>query len=238
MARSVKVVKDLAPEDFQELCRRLLEADPDIRDIVLIGSAAYAPACAHELDLVITTRKKKKFGVYMDAAADFALNVDVIPREVGERIGRLTWGIVTQGRALYGEGETIQEAIGYMEEVPTFAEARLLFQLADRNLSDAQQATDPLMKRHLYAAAFNGLFDIARLAVMAYLHSEQTRWGQLKRELPEPFRGQFEEIIDTLHRDYFYDRLYPRDAADEEYALWRDFVARFVDELEKAAEPS
>ncbi len=79
------------------------------------------------------------------------------------------------------------------------------------------------------------LFDIARNAAMAYLGSEQTRWGQLRRALPQPLWERFREVIDTLHISYGYDGEYPVDEVDEEFQRYRDLVERFVDDLEQAA---
>ena len=92
---------------------------------------------------------------------------------------------------------------------PTFERARKIFYFADENLSNAQNAQDPDIKDEAYKEAFNKLFDFARNAVMAYLGSEETRWSQLRRALPQPFSERFREIIDTLHISFSYRNDYP-----------------------------
>ena len=98
-----------------------------------------------------------------------------------------------------------------------------------------QNAQDPYLKDDAYKDAFNKLFDVARNAAMAHLNSEQTRWGQLRRALPQPFSERFREIIDTLHISYGYHGDYPTDDVDEEFQRRRDLVEQFVDDLEQAA---
>ena len=91
------------------------------------------------------------------------------------------------------------------------------------------------IKDETYRDAFNKLFDVARVAVMAYLGSEQTRWGQLRRALPQHFENRFKQIIDTCHVSYFYHGDYPEEGVDEEFKRWRDKIEQFVDDLEQAA---
>jgi hypothetical protein len=219
--------------DLEDLCRALLAADADIRDIILLGSFVYAPSLALDIDLLITTTSRKDYGVYLDAVVDFPLDVDVIVRQPGEKIGDwIAWGVRAVGQVLVGDGETMKEVMEV--PAPTFERVRKIFYLADKNLSDAH-AQDSDIKDETYRDAFNKLFDVARNAVMAYLGSEQTRWGQLRRALPQPFEDRFRQIIDTCHISYFYHSDYPRESVDEEFKLWRDRVERFVDDLEQAA---
>ena len=53
--------------------------------------------------------------------------------------------------------------------------------------------------------AFNSLFHAARIAAMSYLATENARWGGIKRRLLQLYRAEFEEFINTLHIDYFYN---------------------------------
>jgi len=107
--------------DLGALTRSLLRADPEIRDIVLFGSMAYAPELAHDVDVLITTRRKKDIEVYWDATADFPRDVDVLVREPGERVSDSIAASVCAWRAvLHGNGETFREASETMA-VPTFA---------------------------------------------------------------------------------------------------------------------
>ncbi len=224
----------ITKRELDRLCETLCAADSDIRDIILFGSFAYAPSLARDIDIVVTTTERKDYGVYLDAVADFPINVDVIARQPGEAIGdRIAWGIKAVGQVLAGDGKTIEEVMEV--PAPTFENVRQLFIRADENWESAKQEQNPFLKDDKYRDTFNKLFDIARNAAMAYLNSEQTRWGQLRRALPQPFSRQFREIIDTLHINYGYNGEYPADDVDEEFRRYRDIVAQFVDDLEQAA---
>ena len=224
----------ITKRELENLCATLYAADADIRDIIMFGSFVYAPALARDIDLVVTTAKRKDYGVYLDAVADFPINVDVIARQPGEAIGdRIAWGIKAVGQVLAGDGQTIEEVM--QVPAPTFERVRKIFCIADEHLSSTQNAQDPYLKDDAYKDAFNKLFDVARNAAMAYLNSEQTRWRQLRRALPQPFSERFREIIDTLHINYGYDGNYPIDDVDEEFRRCRNLVEQFVDDLERAA---
>ncbi len=252
--------------ELDNLCKALLAADVDIRDIILFGSFVYAPSLARDVDLVVTTSKRKRYDVYLDTVSDFPINVDVIVRQPGENIGdRIAWGIRAVGRVLVGDGQTLKEVMEM--PAPTFERARKIFYRADKNFLDAQNNQDLDIKDEAYRDAFNKLFDVARNAIMAYLDSEETRWGlkdkgerrkgkvsthlftfhfplspfrrgRLRRALPQPFENRFRQIIDALHISYSYHGDYPKDSIDEEFERWRDIVGQFVDDLEKTASGS
>jgi len=218
--------------DLPRLAASLRRADPDIRDLVLFGSCAYAPDLAHDVDMVITTHCKKDEDTYWDAVEDFPVDVDFIVREPGQRIGDHIAASLCAWRAvLYGNGETLTEVREQMP-VPTFEGVRKLFTRADRLLRSAHGESDATLKYDDYCSAFGKLFDIAREAAQAYLNTDVSRWGELRRSLPSPFDEQFREIINTVHVLYSYDGNYPEDRADEEYQRWREEVMRFVDDLE------
>jgi len=44
---------------------------------------------------------------------------------------------------------------------------------------------------------------------MSYLATENARWGGIKRRLLQLYRAEFEEFINRLHIDYFYNGNYP-----------------------------
>ena len=225
---------DITRQELDNLCEILRAADTDIRDIILFGSFAYAPSLARDIDLVVTTTRRKDYDVYLDAVADFPINVDVIARQPGDRIGdRIAWGIKAVGQVLAGDGQTLEEVIEV--PAPTFENVRQLFVRADENWEIAKQEQNPFLRDDKYRDTFNKLFDVARNAAMAYLNSEQTRWGQLRRALPQPFSERFREIIDTLHINYGYEGNYPLDDVDEEFQRRRDLVEQFVNDLEQAA---
>jgi len=224
----------ITQRELDNVCKALLSADADIRDIILFGSFVYAPSLARDVDLVVTTANRKGYDVYLDAVVDFPLNVDVIVRQPGENIGdRIAWGIRAVGQVLVGDGETLKEVMKVA--APTFEEARMLFIRADENWKIAQQEQKPFLKDDKYRDTFNKLFDVARNAVMAYLSSEETRWGHLRRRLPQPYEDRFRQIIDTLHISYSYRGDYPKDNVDKEFECWRDLVEQFVDDLEQTS---
>jgi len=208
-----------------------VHADPDIRDIIQFGSSIYAPEQAKDVDLLITTLCKKDPDVYWDTLGDELSNVDLIIREPGDRMGDwIAWGVCATGRVLYGDGETMQEVRKGMP-VPTFDQARLRLNAGDQYLENARHAADEELQDVHYRTAFNALFDAARSAVMTYLNTEQTRWGELRRGLPQRQAEVFRRFVDTLHVRYFYDGEYPHEDAEREYWRWRDEVNRFIEAL-------
>lgn len=226
-------IKETDQIDLDEICENLLAADENIRDIILFGSFAYAPSLARDIDLLVTTTERKDYGIYLDAVVDCPLNVDVVVRQPGNKIGDwIAWGVKAVGQLLMGGRETLEEVTEV--PAPTFERVRKIFRFADRNLLYAQEVQDLDVKDEAYKDAFNKLFDVARIAVMAYLDSEQTRWGQLRRALPESFEKRFKQIIDTCHVSYFYNSEYPQEDVDAEFKRWRDQVEQFVDDLEQA----
>ncbi len=46
--------------DLKELCRRLLEYDPDIVEIIQFGSSVYAPRYSRDVDLLVITRRLRR----------------------------------------------------------------------------------------------------------------------------------------------------------------------------------
>ncbi len=233
MRSTIHNTREIDQIDLNELCENLLAADEGIRDIILFGSFAYAPTLAQDIDLLVTTTDRKDYGIYLDAVVDCPLNVDVVVRQPGDRIGDwIAWGIRTVGQLLVGGRETLEEVIEV--PAPTYEDARKLFILADEMWESARQEQEVFLKDAKYKDSFNKLFDVARNAVMAYLDSEQTRWGQLRRALPESFEKRFKQIIDTCHVSYFYRGVYPQESVDAEFKRWRDQVEQFVNDLEQA----
>lgn len=218
-------------DSLSELCARLVRADPDVRDIIQFGSSIYAPERARDVDLLITTLRKKDLDVYWDTLGDESSNVDLIVREPGNRMGDwIAWGVCATGRVLYGDGETMKEVRRDMP-VPTFDQARLRLDAGDQYLEVARRAADEDLQDVHYRTAFNALFDAARSAAMTYLDTEQTRWDELRRGLPQHHVEAFRRFIDTLHVRYFYDGDYPREDVEGEYWRWRDEVNHFIEAL-------
>ena len=135
----------ITKQELDNLCETLRAADADIRDIVMFGSFVYAPSLARDIDLVVTTAKRKDYDVYLDAVADFPMNVDVIARQPGEAIGdRIAWGIKAVGQVLAGDGQTLEEVMKVPP--PTFENVRRLFVRADENWESAKQEQNPFPK--------------------------------------------------------------------------------------------
>lgn len=216
---------------LQRLVRALRAHDPDIIEIVQFGSSVYAPRLARDVDLLVLTRAKKEYAVYLDAVEGYPKNVDIVPKEPGERIGAdIALALLTFSKTLYGDGLTRQEAMKTMP-VPTFDQARKLLIAADRDLQRAHQETDAFYRDLDYRGAFNRLFDAARYAAMTFLATDETRWGDLPKKLPSPFSTPFRGFIRKLHVQFSYDGNYPKDKTDEAFQEWRDKVSAFIEGL-------
>ena len=218
------------------LVKKLRANDPDIIEIVQFGSSVYAPRLARDVDLLVLTRAKKDYGVYLDAVVGYPKNVDVVPKEPGESMGAdIALSILTFSKTLYGNGRTRQEAMKTMP-VPTYDQAVKLLIAADRDLERAHQEPDPFYRDLNYRGAFNRLFDAARYAAMTFLVTDETRWGELPKKLPAPFNKQFREFIKFLHVQFSYDGAYPKDRVNEAFQEWRGKVSAFVDALAARAQ--
>jgi hypothetical protein len=118
--------------------------------------------------------------------------------------------------------------------VPTFDEARQVLEVGRTYLQIATQEPNPVQREAHYRNAFNALFDAARLAAMAFLLTEETRWGVLLDRLPDPFDQRFRAIIHNLHVAIFYRRELPLDI-EAEFERQRQQVAQFISDLEAAS---
>ncbi|MCS7187175.1 MAG: hypothetical protein N3B10_09995 [Armatimonadetes bacterium] len=216
-----------------KLCEALLSADPDIVAIVQFGSSVYAPEVANDIDLFVVTKHRKDLGVYMDAVKDCPLNVDVVPVQVGERAGFVSAGVRAFGRLIWGDESEVLEVT---KDVPvlTFDEARQVLEVGKEYLQRALQETSLVLSELHYRNAFNLLFDAARLAVMAFLLTEETRWRVLARQLPDPFDQRFRNIVADLHIAIFYHRTLPLNV-ETEFERQKEIVKRFIDDLEAAS---
>ena len=218
-----------------KICEALLRADPDILAIVQFGSSVYAPELALDLDLLVITQRKKDDGVYWNAVwgAGQPFWVDVVIVEAGEQLGFLGAAVRAFGRLVWGDAKAVLEVTKSMP-VPTFDEAREVLDEAQRYLQDAMNATTPTRREMHYRNAFNALFDAARLAAMAFLLTEETRWGILANRLPDPFDQRFRSIVEDLHVAIFYRRVLPLDV-EAEFERQRERVRQFIDDLEAAS---
>lgn len=218
---------------LRQLCEALKQTDANLVDIIQFGSSVYAPDLARDIDLLVTTRSKENEDLYWDTFADLDLGADVIVRTPGQLMGKdIAASIRLMGNLLCGEGQTFKEAEAYMA-VPTYDRARKSLETADTNLATAQQKRDPILKDEFYKIAYDRLFDAARYAVMAYLNTDNARWGQLRHLLPAPFDQEFRHIVNTLHIQYSYDGNYPQNDPDGAFAKWRQEVELFIQRLEQ-----
>jgi hypothetical protein len=218
-----------------KICEALLEADPEIVAIVQFGSSVYAPDLALDLDLLLVTKRKKDSKVYWDAVRSSGQSfwVDVIVIEAGEQLGFLSGAVRAFGRLVWGDAEAVLEVTKNMP-VPTFDEARQILDVGHTYLQIATQEPNPVRREAHYRNAFNALFDAARLAAMAFLLTEETRWGILMDRLPDPFDQRFRSIIYDLHVAIFYRRELPSDI-EAEFERQRERVRQFIDDLGTAS---
>ena len=217
---------------LRELSAALKRADPDIVDIIQFGSSVYAPDLARDVDLLITTRQRKDDDLYWEVFSGLDCGVDVMVREPGQRVGgELAAHIYLLGEVLLGNGETLKEMETFMA-VPTFDRAREALATADMIVAMARTSDSEIRRDEFYKVGFNRLFDASRYAVMAFLHTENARWGQLRKALPAPFDRQFREMINVLHIQYSYEGNYPKDDPERAFAEWRNRVEDFIRNLE------
>ena len=222
---------------LERACRRLLDYDPDIVEIARFGSSVYAPECAKDVDILVLTRRAKDYGGYLDAleAEDLPFDVDVVVVELGRKVGReLLVGVLGAFEVLHGTGRYILEYARSLGD-PTFDEARAALRAARDYMGLALKADDALLRDRHAKEAFNALFHAARLAAMTYLSTEVSRWGLVRRMLPEPYKSKFQEFINVLHIEYFYHGRYPRDRLEEEFDRWYREVEEFTNRLEREA---
>jgi len=220
----------LSVEMKEEICKRLVGYDKDIVEIIQFGSSVYAPEYARDLDLLVITKNKKEYGGYLDCIDDLDFSCDVIVREVGDKVkSGFACNILGAFEVLYGEGEHLKEMTADFE--PRFREARSYIRGAKEDMEMARRSEDEDDRDRRIRTAFNSLFHAARIAAMSYLATENARWGRIKRRLLQPYRNEFEEFINTLHIDYFYNGNYPANY-EEEFEKWYKKVENFVRRLE------
>ncbi|MEM2510160.1 MAG: nucleotidyltransferase domain-containing protein [Candidatus Methanomethylicia archaeon] len=69
---------------LMEICRRLLEYDSNIVEIVQFGSSVYASEYARDVDILVLTRRVRDYDGYLDAVCigDSPFNVDVVVMDI------------------------------------------------------------------------------------------------------------------------------------------------------------
>jgi predicted nucleotidyltransferase len=221
---------------LSKIVSALLSIDPDIVAVVLFGSAVYAPDLARDIDLLVISKAPKERERYEDAVleASQGWDVDLVVHKVGETAGRLRGAIRAFGRILFGEENRLSEVVNGMP-IPSFRDAWRALRRAERLSQAALQETDLDEQDDNWRDAFNWLFEAARRAAMAFLNTDETRWGALRGQLPQPFQDEFRAIANTSHIRFWYEGDYPHDNPEWHFQTWRDRVAQFISDLEQAA---
>jgi len=119
----------------------------------------------------------------------------------------------------------LKETTSYFE--PRFREARSYIRGAKEDMGMAGRSEDEDDRDRRIRTASNSLFHAARLATMSYLAIENARRGGIKKRLPRHYRDEFEEFINVLHIDYFYNGNYPANY-EEEFEKWYRKVEEFA----------
>jgi len=219
---------------LKNVCVELLKCDPGIVEIVQFGSSVYAPDLSRDVDLLVISRDPKDYDVYLDAVDEVnpPFNVDVVVIKPGQELREeFIRGVLGAFKVLYGSGRYVLEYAKRLGD-PTFEEARAALRAARDYLELALRTSDKLLRDRHFREAFDSLFHAARIAAMTYLSTEVTRWGVLRRMLPEPYNRVFREFINVLHIEYFYNGRYPREGVGEEFNKWYKMVKEFIKSLE------
>lgn len=220
-------------EWLERVCRGFLESDPNIVEIIQFGSSVYSPEYARDVDILIFSREPRDYEVYLDAVERVAppFNIDVVVARPGDRLREnLARSVLGAFNVLYGSGEHVLEYAKMLGD-PSFDEAEATLRVARRVFGIAKEVAEPLERDRLVREAFDMLFHAARIAAMTYLSREVSRWGALRRMLPEPYSGRFKEFIEVLHIKYFYNGEYPREDFEKEFNEWHHKVEKFVENL-------
>lgn len=178
---------------LEEVCKRLIEYDRDIVEIVQFGSSVYVPELSRDVDLLVVTKRVKEYEGYLDAAnsGNSPVDIDVLVFSVDDRPKEeLLRAVLGAFEVLYGSGEQLLRYAGELGD-PTFGEAKSSLRVAASLLRLALETSNPLDKDRLCREAFDILFHAARIASMVYLSIGVGRWGLIKRGLPEPFKKNF-----------------------------------------------
>ena len=219
---------------LEKLCKKLLEYDPNIVEVIQFGSSIYAPQYAKDIDLLVITKKIKNYEGYFDATnpEDALFNVDVLVFEINKTPRQdLLRSILGAFKVLYGNGKYLLEYVKTLTD-PTFDEARSSLRIAFSLMKLAFETKNQLDKDRSIREAFDSLFHAAKIASMVYLSIEVSRRGLIKKELPEPYKNKFNEFINILHIKYFYNGEYPKEKIKEEFNLWFNKVKEYINELE------
>lgn len=220
-------------EWLEKICKRLLEYDPNIVEVIQFGSSIYAPNRSRDVDILVLTKKAKEYEGYLDSVCiEDAPNIDVIVLDLNKKPKEgFIRGVLGAFKILYGSGEYLLKYTKTLGD-PTFEEAKTSLKAAKDYIELAERTSDALLKDRHAREAFDSLFHAVRIASMTYLSTEVSKWGLIRRMLPEPYRSEFSEFIDVLHIEYFYNGNYPKDKIKEEFDRWCAKAEEFIKKLE------
>ena len=227
-----------------EMCRKLIDYDPNIVEVVQFGSSVYMLDYANDLDLLIFTRGGKDYDGYYDCLMGLPFDVDILVKEVGVKlVDDLAIQVRGAYKVLYGDGRYLHEAtdgalnrlVERLRANPTFEEARSCIRRSKRNMRLAFQVKNAVDRDGHIRDAFNQLAHACRIASLTYLSIEGLGWRGITRRLPSPLKKRFRAVFSKLHVEYFYDGSYPKERAREEFDKWLKKVDEYVKELEGRA---
>ena len=227
------MLEQIASDTLEKICRRLLEYDPNIAEIVQFGSSVYASKYAKDIDLLVTTKEEKDYSGYLDSVDELNLpfDVDIVVKKTGDKLkNSFACQVLGAFEILYGDGGHLVEMTANFD--PDFEEARAYIRGAKEYLELAKRTENKYDRDRNIRTAFNSLFHASRIAAMAFLSTKNVRWGRVKRRLLQPYRDKFDEFINILHIKHFYNGDYPQDF-EREFDKWHTEVESFVKELEK-----
>ena len=232
----VRTLPAITDDLLSAIVQALRDVDSDLVSVVLFGSAVYAPDLARDLDLLVISRNPKEQRRYQDAALQVAQGweVDVIVCKVREKVRGLSGAVRAFGKVLWGDERWLWEVTKDMP-VPTFEDARRTIAEAEMDAQEAVRSQDAWHADSRWRSAYNWLFEAVRRGAMAFLNTQESRWGVLRGQLPEPFQDEFREFINALHIRFWYEGDYLRDNPEWHFQTWRDRVAQFIDALERMA---
>ncbi len=102
-------------EVISKACRRLLDLDPEIIEIIVFGSTIYAPIHARDVDLLVITKCKKDYLNYIKAIEDLPIDIDLVVFNAGEKPRNdLLINLFLGYKVLYGSGKVVKEWLKYV----------------------------------------------------------------------------------------------------------------------------
>ena len=196
----VRTLPAITDDLIAAIVQAFRDVDADLVAVILFGSAVYAPDLARDLDFLVITGDPKERQRYQDAAMQVARGweVDVVVGRVGEKVRGLSGAVKAFGKVLWGEERWLWEVTKDMP-IPSFDDARRTIREAEMDAQEAMRSQDAWHANSRWRSAYNWLFEAARRGAMAFLNTQESRWGVLREPSPEPFQSEFREFINALH---------------------------------------